>query len=76
MIDKNILDVAVVGGGISGVYSAWRLLTDGGKKSVTVYEADKHIGGRLLSVKPPEIDNMVAELGGDAYPTFRNPTLN
>ena len=56
--------MAVVGGGISGVYSAWRLLTDGGKKSVTVYEADEHIGGRLLSVKPPNIDNMVAELGG------------
>ncbi len=64
MTDENILDVAIVGGGLSGVYSAWRLLTDGGKKSVTVYEADKHIGGRLLSVKPPNIDNMVAELGG------------
>jgi monoamine oxidase len=64
MKDNNILDVAVVGGGISGVYSAWRLLTDGGKKSVTVYEADNHIGGRLLSVKPPKIDKMVAELGG------------
>lgn len=60
----NILDVAVVGGGISGVYSAWRLLTDGGKKSVTVFEADNHIGGRLLSVTPPDIKNMVAELGG------------
>jgi len=60
----NILDVAIIGGGISGVYSAWRLLTDGGRKSVTVFEADNHIGGRLLSVTPPGIENMVAELGG------------
>lgn len=63
--DSNeILDVAVVGGGVSGVYSAWRLLTDGGMKNVTVFEADDHIGGRLLSVTPPRIPDMVAELGG------------
>lgn len=73
----NILDVAVVGGGLSGVYSAWRLLTDGGKKSVTVYEADKHIGGRILSVKPPDIDNMVAELGGmRILPPITQPLIN
>ncbi|AFY43922.1 NAD(P)/FAD-dependent oxidoreductase [Nostoc sp. PCC 7107] len=77
MTDNNILDVAVVGGGISGVYSAWRLLTDGGKKSVTLYEADKHIGGRLLSVKPPGIDNMVAELGGmRILPECIQPLIN
>jgi monoamine oxidase len=64
MTDNNILDVAVVGGGISGVYVAWKLLTEKKAKSVTVYEADKHIGGRLLSVKPPDISNMFAELGG------------
>lgn len=76
-MSDNILDVAVVGGGISGVYSAWRLLTDGGKKSVTVYEADKHIGGRLLSVKPPCINNMVAELGGmRILPASIQPLVN
>jgi monoamine oxidase len=60
----EILDVAVVGGGVSGVYSAWRLLTQGRKRLVTVFEADDHIGGRLLSVTPPGIPNMSAELGG------------
>lgn len=58
------LDVAIVGGGVSGVYSAWRLLTQGGRRRVAVFEADDHIGGRLLSVTPPGIPNMRAELGG------------
>lgn len=63
MADET-LDVAIVGGGVSGVYTAWRLLTDGKKKSVTVFEASDRIGGRLLSVGVPNISNMVAELGG------------
>ena len=45
MKEDHILDVAIVGGGVSGVYSAWRLLTAGGKKKVaTVFEADEHRG--------------------------------
>lgn len=58
------LDVAIVGGGVSGVYSAWRLLTQGHSRKVAVFEADDHIGGRLLSVTPPGIPHMRAELGG------------
>jgi hypothetical protein len=61
---EQTLDVAVVGGGVSGIYSAWRLLTDGKAKQITVFEASDHIGGRLLSIPPPKIPNMVAELGG------------
>lgn len=60
----DTLDVAIIGGGVSGVYSAWRLKQQNKKRSIVVYEAGNHIGGRLLSVKPPDIDNMVAELGG------------
>src|SRR5579872_3360555 len=63
-MSKGILDVAVVGGGVSGVYSAWRLLTEGKARDIQVFEASDHIGGRLLSVPPPDIPNMVAELGG------------
>ena len=37
----EILEVAVIGGGVSGVYSAWRLLTDGGMKHVAVFEAGR-----------------------------------
>jgi monoamine oxidase len=60
----DVLDVAIIGGGVSGVYAAWRLLTEGGKKNVAVFEASDEIGGRLLSVTPPHIPFMKAELGG------------
>lgn len=58
------IDIAIVGGGVSGVYSAWRLKTKYPEKSIVVYEGSDHVGGRLLSVVPPGIPNMVAELGG------------
>lgn len=61
---KEILDFAVIGGGISGIYSAWRLKQQYPNQTVTLFEASDHIGGRLLSVRPPNIPNMVAELGG------------
>jgi len=58
------IGVAIVGGGVSGVYSAWRLQKANPSRKVVVLEASDHIGGRLLSVRPPDIPNMVAELGG------------
>lgn len=60
----EMLDVAVVGGGVSGVYTAWRLLTEAKLANVAVFEAGDDIGGRLLSIPAPRISNMVAELGG------------
>lgn len=63
MADETI-DVAIVGGGVSGVYSAWRLKQASPEQKIVVFEGSDHIGGRLLSVRPPEIPNMVAELGG------------
>jgi len=58
------IDTAIVGGGVSGVYSAWRLKQATPHKKIVVFEASDHIGGRLLSVQPPDISDMVAELGG------------
>ena len=63
MADERI-DIAIVGGGVSGVYSAWRLKQADPAKTVVVFEGSGHIGGRLLSVQPPDVSNMVAELGG------------
>lgn len=63
MADENI-DIAIVGGGVSGVYSAWRLKQADPTRKIVVFEGGNHIGGRLLSVRPPEIKDMVAELGG------------
>lgn len=64
MAKKKSIDIAIVGGGVSGVYSAWRLQQANPKLKIVVFEGFGHIGGRLLSVQPPDIPNMVAELGG------------
>ena len=63
MADEQV-DVAIVGGGVSGVYSAWRLTQADPRRRVVVLEAAGSVGGRLLSVRPPGIPAMVAELGG------------
>lgn len=71
-------DIVVVGGGIAGIYTAWRLLmTDKadpsklkkwkkkGKLRIAVYEGSDRIGGRLLSATPPNFNSpMNCELGG------------
>ena len=45
------LDVAVVGGGVSGAYSAWRLQTERGPaERIALFEYSNRIGGRLFTV--------------------------
>ncbi|RDU98013.1 flavin monoamine oxidase family protein [Trinickia dinghuensis] len=63
MADEH-LDIAVVGAGVSGVYSAWRLQQADSRRKIVVFEGSERIGGRLLSVTPPDNPDMVAELGG------------
>jgi monoamine oxidase len=63
MADEQI-DIAIVGGGVSGIYSAWRLKQTDLNRKVVLFEGSGEVGGRLLSVRPPDIPNMVAELGG------------
>jgi monoamine oxidase len=74
-------DVAIVGGGVSGIYSAWRLATakageprhlrpagSTGKMRVAVFEGSDRIGGRLLSARPPGFsDSTTCEIGGMRY---------
>ena len=75
-------DVAIVGGGVSGIYSGWRLLTSAlgessqlkklagkkGKLKVAVFEGTQRIGGRLLSARPPGFpDTTTCEIGGMRY---------
>src|SRR5271169_4607768 len=74
MADKANLteDVIVVGGGVSGLYTAWRILTgqtvNGHKlsrKRVKVLELSKRTGGRLLTWRPLQDDQSLhGELGG------------
>lgn len=58
------LEVAVVGAGVSGVYTAWRLLESGARRDVAVFEAGTRIGGRLFSVTVPGAPHLPLELGG------------
>jgi monoamine oxidase len=77
--EPESVDVAIVGGGVAGLYVGWRMLTHGGdspelselaakrpggKLNVTLFESDRRVGGRLLSVAPPGMPNLRAELGG------------
>lgn len=61
--------VAVVGGGISGAYVAWRLQSDPGygSKGVYLFEASERIGGRLESLIPPGVPQARAEFGGMGF---------
>jgi len=62
------LDVAVVGGGVSGAYSAWRLQGERGSKTrVALFEYSNRIGGRLYTVTIPGMPHVKAEVGGMRY---------
>lgn len=69
-MDKaDILDVAIVGGGMSGIYSGFRLLGANPEQKVHLYELSDRVGGRVLSLTPPEMPDMKAEFGGMRYLT-------
>jgi predicted NAD/FAD-dependent oxidoreductase len=66
--------IAIVGGGVAGLYTAWRLTRDSGKyhpSDVVMYEASDRWGGRLFTWHLPTFDTSLsqdpfvrAELGG------------
>lgn len=79
---RGVLDVAVIGAGAAGAYAAWRLLGPEagqsrmlrqlqqrrrGRLAVGLFEGSERIGGRLLSVTPPGMPHLRAELGGMRY---------
>ena len=81
-MSRDILDVAIVGGGVSGCYAGYRLLTADpaipalqgllkasgrDRLSVALYEASGRIGGRLWSYRFPEAPNAIAEMGGMCF---------
>jgi len=61
------LDVAIVGGGVSGVYAAWRLRQEQPHLRIRLFEASDRIGGRLHSVAFPQAPHLIAEVGGMRY---------
>ena len=67
----TVLDVAIVGGGISWVWGGWRRtgpsLGPKQRKQVGLFEQSDRIGGRLLSVRLPGQPDVACELGGMRY---------
>src|SRR5579864_2926603 len=64
-------DVAIVGGGISGIYCAWRLKQFNPDLKIAIFESSDRIGGRLLSVIPPNMPHVPCELGGMRFTTLQ-----
>ena len=50
-------DVAIVGGGIGGLYTAESLLRHGKETTVCVFERDARLGGRIYDYVFPEVPN-------------------
>jgi len=42
------IDVAIIGGGVSGLYAAWRIGVASNLKT-TLFESDSRTGGRILT---------------------------
>jgi Flavin containing amine oxidoreductase len=62
------LDIAIVGGGVSGAYSAWRLQQEkGAEAAIGLFEYSDRIGGRLYTVTMPGLPHVKAEVGGMRY---------
>lgn len=73
-LKEKFVDVAIIGAGVSGLYSGWRLLTgDRNTKEkssslkVKIFERSSRTGGRLQTVHFKEMPHVNVELGGMRY---------
>lgn len=73
--DPEVLDVLVVGGGVSGCYAAARIARASPRGRIELHERSDRIGGRLWSVKPEGMSRQVAELGGMRIADNQTPLL-
>jgi len=61
------IDVAVVGGGVAGVYATWRLATSRGGDGVHLFESTNRLGGRLKTLDLFPMLKFPLELGAMRY---------
>jgi monoamine oxidase len=59
-----VIDVAIIGGGVAGCYSAYRLAQSSAFRNLQLFEMSDRIGGRLWSVPFDAVAYGSAELGG------------
>ncbi|MFS6827145.1 flavin monoamine oxidase family protein [Cyanobium sp. ATX-6F1] len=57
-------DVAIIGGGVAGNYTAWRLIKDQPELNIVVIEQSARLGGRLYSEHVSGIESVQVEHGG------------
>ncbi|MDA2910828.1 FAD-dependent oxidoreductase [Nitrospiraceae bacterium AH_259_D15_M11_P09] len=60
------LDVAIIGAGVSGLYTGWRLKTDSKTQNLktAIFEMSARVGGRLYTIRMHGVENVPVELGG------------
>lgn len=64
-MSQKTLQTVIAGAGVSGLYTAWRLIGAGHDPSrLAVFEASDRIGGRLWSMHLHDDSTLPAELGG------------
>jgi len=51
---------AIVGDGVSGLYSAWRLMEAMPGSRIALFEGSERLGSRLLSLTPPDAPHLRA----------------
>ncbi|XP_048248884.1 aplysianin-A-like [Haliotis rufescens] len=71
---NDCLDIAVIGGGIGGAYTGWRLRDRG--LSISVFEYSDRVGGRLFTAELPEAPGTYLEFGGMRFRTDHSILIN
>ncbi len=61
------LDIAIIGGGISGLYAALRLAAARPTQTVRLFEMGTHLGGRLHSFAFPQSSGLIGEMGAARF---------
>lgn len=63
-------DVAIIGGGVSGLFTGYRLIHHNPSLKIAVIDSSSHVGGRLVSIPAPETgDRIITEFGGMRFPS-------